>query len=177
MDDSNQVQWYRNPSIAKVTLPTCGLLGFAILVCSLSFSEANAQEPRKPSWIPFPMGRAANQFSPGNPSPGNPSPGNPSPGNPSPDAKSTDPNRPVAWLMWADPLAPNTQQPGDCYFRRTMELPEIERCFVDIDGPARTEVYFNGQRVRPAKATKGKQRIDLQQAVRPGQNILAIAVN
>lgn len=175
MDDSNQVQWYRNPSIAKVTLPTCGLLGFAILVCSLSFSEANAQEPRKPSWIPFPMGRAANQFSPGNPSPGNPSPGNPSPGNPSPDAKSTDPNRPVAWLMWADPLAPNTQQPGDCYFRRTMELPEIERCFVDIDGPARTEVYFNGQRVRPAKATKGKQRIDLQQAVRPGQNILAIA--
>ena len=170
MDDSNQVQWYRNPSIAKVTLPTYGLLKFAILVCSLSFSEANAQEPRKPSWIPFPMGRAANQFSPSNPSPSNPSPGNPSP-----DTKSTDPNRPVAWLMWADPLAPNTQQPGDCYFRRTMELPEIERCFVDIDGPARTEVYFNGQRVRPAKATKGKQRIDLQQAVRPGQNILAIA--
>jgi glucose/arabinose dehydrogenase len=78
--------------------------------------------------------------------------------------------------MWADPLAPNTQQAGDCYFRRTMDLPEVERCFVDIDCQTKTEVYFNGQRVRPTKAGTGKQRIELQQAIRTGQNVLAIAV-
>ena len=78
--------------------------------------------------------------------------------------------------MWADPLAPNTQQPGECCFRRTMDLPELERCFVDIDCETRTEVFLNGQRVRPAKPTTGKQRIDLQSVVRPGQNVLALAV-
>ncbi|MFM7515545.1 MAG: hypothetical protein ACKO3V_01270, partial [Pirellula sp.] len=33
-----------------------------------------AQEPRKPSWMPFPMGRASNNFTPANPTPTSPAP-------------------------------------------------------------------------------------------------------
>ena len=179
MDDLNRVplQHLRAPS------HRIAILAIAVIAWSHLGGYVQAQEPRKPSWIPFPMGRAAGNFSPAraNPKPEPAQPNTPEPNaNPASSVASNtsqgDPNRPAAWLIWADPLAPNTQQPGDCYFRRTMELPEVERCFVDIDCQARTEVYFNGQRVRPAKAATGKQRIDLQQAVRPGQNVLAIAV-
>ncbi|MFM8397734.1 MAG: hypothetical protein ACKOAH_07875 [Pirellula sp.] len=133
-----------------------------------------AQEPRKPSWMPFPMGRASNNFTPANPTPTSPAPpaqagGNVAqPNTTQPNTTQSDPSRPQPWLMWSDPLAPNSQQPGDCYFRRTMELPEVERCFVDIDCQTKTDVYFNGQRVRPTKPGTGKQRIELQSAVRPG---------
>lgn len=165
----------------------------ATLAWSLVGVSGLAQEPRKPAWLPFPMGRAANNFSPPSSSNGAAkseasapgvqannsafASGPASPANPTGPANTSvaDPNRPAPWSMWADPLAPNSQQPGDCYFRRTMELPEVERCFVDIDCQTRTEVYLNGQRVRPSKPGLGKQRIDLQPAVRPGQNVLAIA--
>jgi putative heme-binding domain-containing protein len=146
----------------------------AIAMALVSFQTASmglAQEPRKPSWMPFPMGRASSNFTPSNPTPPSSTNANNTQSNP-----PSDPSRPQPWLMWADPLAPNSQQPGDCYFRRTMELPEIEKCFVDIDCQTKTDVYFNGQRVRPAKPGAGKQRIELQSAVRPGQNVLAMAV-
>jgi len=165
MDESNRT----------ATLNAIRLLALAITWTQLS-APGICQEPRKPSWMPFPMGRAAERAIPKT-----------TPAT-KPDEKiiaspipAQDPNRPDPWLLWADPLAPNTQQPGDCFFRRTMDLPEIERCFVDVESDARTEVYFNGQRVRPAKPTdgkppEGKQRIDLQAAVKPGQNVLAIGV-
>ncbi|MFZ4081158.1 MAG: HEAT repeat domain-containing protein [Pirellula sp.] len=175
MDDLN-----RKPRRDKLNRLHLFPMAIAMVAWSLLLSSAMAQEPRKPSWIPFPMGRTSGNFAPIQPN-GNPN-GNPNskseappidPPNPS-LARPTSP--PEAWLMWADPLAPNTQQPGDCCFRRTMDLPELERCFVDIDCETRTEVFLNGQRVRPAKPTTGKQRIDLQSVVRPGQNVLALAV-
>ena len=165
MDESNR----------KATLNVIGLLTLAITWTQLS-APGFCQEPRKPSWMPFPMGRAAERAIPKTTPVAKP------------DEKiiaspviAQDPSRPDPWLLWADPLAPNTQQPGDCFFRRTMDLPEIERCFVDVESDARTEVYLNGQRVRPAKPSdgkppEGKQRIELQAAVKPGQNVLAIGV-
>ncbi|MFY7891534.1 MAG: hypothetical protein ACOVOJ_02545, partial [Pirellula sp.] len=42
----------------------------AIAMALVSFQTASmglAQEPRKPSWMPFPMGRASSNFTPSNP--------------------------------------------------------------------------------------------------------------
>jgi len=188
MDDLIRISLAKQ--ILRLSRTTFFVATFAWL---LSGNSGLSQEPRKPSWIPFPMGRAAGNFSPSSPGNQNNASSQSNPGNPGnvanrpakpeapaaqapTNATAADTNRPEPWLMWADPLAPNSQQPGDCYFRRTMELPEVERCFVDIDCQSRIEVYLNGQRVRPSKPAAGKQRIDLQAAVRPGQNVLAIAV-
>ncbi|MFM8573839.1 MAG: HEAT repeat domain-containing protein, partial [Pirellula sp.] len=175
MDDLNPRA--NQPSLypKRVVLATSALA--CLVACTLSGGASQAQEPRKPSWFPFPMARNSGNAPSGSQTKTDSTPAKNAPQSSiQSNTTQADSNRPQAWLMWADPLAPNTQQAGDCYFRRTMDLPEVERCFVDIDCQTKTEVYFNGQRVRPTKAGTGKQRIELQQAIRTGQNVLAIAV-
>ncbi len=84
--------------------------------------------------------------------------------------------KPQALWIGCDPEDPSSQRVGDCYFRRMMDLPEIEKSFVDVESPLGSEVYFNGRRVRTIKSEGGKERIELQGMVRPGKNLLAIRV-
>ena len=86
MDESNR----------KATLNVIWLLTLAITWTLLS-DPGICQEPRKPSWMPFPMGRAAERAIPKTTPVAKPdekiiaSP-----------AIAQDPNRPDPWLLWAD---------------------------------------------------------------------------
>lgn len=167
MNPAGQISTRSHSSILLRSFFSSLLIGL-ILTGSPS---AYAQEPKKSSWFSFPFGK--NNASKKDELPSD----EPSrePFRPQRNARTTsEPNRPQPELISVDPTAPNANAPGDCYFRRTMELPEVERCFVDVDSEFPTEVYFNGQRVRPTNSAPGKQRIDLQKVARPGKNVLAI---
>ncbi len=86
------------------------------------------------------------------------------------------PQKPPSLRIWNDPNSPGGQKPGDCYFRRVMDLPEVEKSFVEIESTSGSEVFFNGRRIRTIKPNSGKERIDLQSLARPGKNCLAVRV-
>jgi putative heme-binding domain-containing protein len=81
---------------------------------------------------------------------------------------------PRAKRIWSDPSGPGGEKPGDCYFRRVMELPEVERSYVEVDCPSGADVYFNGRRLRTIKPGTDREKIDIPGLVRPGRNCLAI---
>ena len=154
----------------------CALLIASSSICS---TAAIAQEPKKPAWFSFPFGK--NNSAKLDPLPSEepsrePFQTNAKSRNATNARSNTEAARPEPQLIWADPQSPNADGPGDGYFRRVMELPEVERCFAEIQSAAGIEVYMNGQRVRPTSQGNGKQRIEFQKAVRPGRNVLAIAV-
>lgn len=87
-----------------------------------------------------------------------------------------EPSIPRAQRIWSDPSSPGGNKPGDCYFRRVMELPDVERAYVEVDGATGADVYFNGRRLRTIRPGAERERIDIQGLVRPGKNCLAIRV-
>ncbi len=76
------------------------------------------------------------------------------------------------WIWCADDR--NESRSGDAYFRRTMDLPEIEKAFVEFEAGDSCEVFVNGRRVGTSKAPRTVERIDVTTAIRPGKNIIAI---
>ncbi len=63
---------------------------------------------------------------------------------------------------------------GEAFFRRTMDLPEVEKAFVEFEAGDNCEVYVNGRRVGTSKAARTVERVDVTTAIRPGKNIIAI---
>lgn len=86
---------------------------------------------------------------------------------PSPTAKTE-----REWIWCAD--SQSDSRSGDAYFRRVMDLPEIEKAFVEFEADESCEVFVNGRRVGTSKAARTVERVDVSTAVRPGKNIIAI---
>ena len=86
---------------------------------------------------------------------------------PSPTAK---PER--EWIWHAD--SQSESRKGDAYFRRVMELPDIEKAFIEFEADDSCEVFVNGRRVGTSKAARTIERVDISTAVRAGKNIIAI---
>jgi putative heme-binding domain-containing protein len=95
--------------------------------------------------------------------------------------KPTNPQRttspkPQPKLIWVDPVSPGGKKAGDAYLRRVMELPDIEKAYLELDVSLGAEVFFNGRRVRTVKPKSGKERVEISGLTRPGKNCLAIRV-
>ena len=76
------------------------------------------------------------------------------------------------WIWHSDPQ--NASRMGDAYFRRVMDLPEIEKAFIEFEAGESCEVFVNGRRVGTSKAARSVERVDVTTAIRPGANIIAI---
>ena len=76
------------------------------------------------------------------------------------------------WIWTSDSLSDS--RIGDAYFRRVMELPDIEKAFLEFEAAESCEVFVNGRRVGTSKAARTVERVDVTTAVRPGKNIIAI---
>lgn len=140
-------------------------------------ANAQAQDTRPPALIPG-AGKStpAKTNSRGLFSPKN-STGAKSAGAKSTVAAAPETTRPQPKSIWCDPSSANAERPGPCFFRRVMELPEVEKCFVEVQCDTAYEVYLNGRRVRVPKTESERTRLDLQGLVRPGRNVLAFSVN
>ena len=137
-------------------------LGFFYCIVFPPFSgKAEAQDTRPPRLLP--------SFGKGSPKPSSSSKKQ----NTRPPSEAS---RPQPKSIWCDPSSVKADQPGPCYFRRVMELPEVEKCFVELQCKSSVEVYFNGRRVRVNKLESGRVRLDLQSMVRPGRNVFAVKV-
>ena len=86
---------------------------------------------------------------------------------PSPTAKTE-----REWIWHSDPQSDS--RIGDAYFRRVMDLPEIEKAFIEFEAGESCEVFVNGRRVGTSKAARSVERVDVTTAIRPGKNIIAI---
>jgi putative heme-binding domain-containing protein len=73
--------------------------------------------------------------------------------------------------IWAES---NGKPNADGYFRRTMELPRIEKAQIEFRSAEYCEVYLNGLRLAMGRKPGNLERIDVSAAVKPGTNILAI---
>lgn len=87
-----------------------------------------------------------------------------------------DKGKPEAKRIWSDLGSPGGARKGDCYLRRVMELPDVDKSYVEVECPTGGEVYFNGRRVRTIKPRSDKERIETTDLVRTGKNCLAIRV-
>ncbi|MEI8212158.1 MAG: c-type cytochrome [Planctomycetota bacterium] len=123
--------------------------------------SAEAQDTRPPRLLPS-FGKGSPKASPSSKKQNAPPP--------------SEASRPQPKSIWCDPSSVNADQPGPCYFRRVMELPEVEKCFVELQCNSSVDVYFNGRRVRVNKLESGRVRLDLQSMARPGRNVLAVKV-
>lgn len=63
---------------------------------------------------------------------------------------------------------------GDAFFRRVMDLPEVEKAVIEFEADDSCEVFVNGRRVGTTKTPRSVERVDVSTAVRPGKNIVAI---
>lgn len=88
----------------------------------------------------------------------------------------TAPQKPQAKYIWVDPNSPGGKKAGDVYFRRVMDLPDVEKSYLEVEASKGCEVFFNGRRVRTVKANSDKERIEITGLTRPGKNCLAIRV-
>ena len=86
---------------------------------------------------------------------------------PSPTAKTE-----REWIWYADSHSESRR--GDAYFRRVMDLPDIEKAFIEFEADESCEVFVNGKRVGTSKAARSVERVDVSTAVRAGKNIIAI---
>lgn len=86
---------------------------------------------------------------------------------PSPTAKTE-----REWIWHAD--SQSESRKGEAYFRRVMELPDIEKAFIEFEADDSCEVFVNGKRVGTSKAARTIERVDISTAVRAGKNIIAI---
>lgn len=86
------------------------------------------------------------------------------------------PAKPRPSLIWVDPSSPGGRKAGDAYLRRVMELPDIDKAYMELEASVGAEVFFNGRRVRTVKSKSGKERIEISGLTRPGKNCLAIRV-
>ena len=86
---------------------------------------------------------------------------------PSPTAKTE-----REWIWYGDSQSESRR--GDAYFRRVMDLPDIEKAFIEFEADESCEVFVNGKRVGTSKAARSVERVDVSTAVRAGKNIIAI---
>ena len=91
-----------------------------------------------------------------------------------PNTRQASAERPQPKRIWSDPESPGGEESGDVFFRRVMDLPDVEKAYAEIETSAGTEVFFNGRRVRTIKPNSGKERIDVSGLIRPGKNCLSI---
>lgn len=156
--------------IAKPRMPRrwLTLLLATSLITGQTGTSLHAQDTRPPRLL-FQTGKGKAQT-------GNATSRNAAAAGKKPSSKPQEDNRPQPKAIWCDPSSLHADQSGPCYFRRVMDLPDIEKCFVDIECNANYEVYFNGRRVRPTKNESSKARVELQSTARPGRNILAVQV-
>jgi putative heme-binding domain-containing protein len=82
--------------------------------------------------------------------------------------------KPTPKRIWSDPNSPGGKNSGDVFFRRIMELPEVENSYLEVESPSGAEVYFNGRRLRTIKPNSEKERIEIVGMIRPGKNCIAI---
>jgi putative heme-binding domain-containing protein len=86
---------------------------------------------------------------------------------PSPTAKTE-----REWIWHSDSETQSRQ--GDVFFRRVMDLPDIEQAIIEFEADDLCEVFVNGRRVGATKAARTIERADVTTAIRPGKNIVAI---
>ncbi len=79
------------------------------------------------------------------------------------------------WIWTPDQPAGRVPQ-GDCYFRKTISLPEKFSGFIEIAADDTYEVYVNGREVGRGKSWEIFQQFDISSELKVGKNVIAVKV-
>jgi hypothetical protein len=81
-----------------------------------------------------------------------------------------------AHWIWS-PAQPKGEAPvGDCYFRKTFELADIEEAQVHITADNQFELFINGQSAAKGVDWRQMQQHDVSKLLHKGRNVVAVRV-
>ncbi|MEM8677853.1 MAG: hypothetical protein AAGF97_00730, partial [Planctomycetota bacterium] len=91
-------------------------------------------------------------------------------------AASTESESAIPLWIWAQEHPAGDVPIGECYFRKTIHLPEKASGYIEIAADDEFKFYVNGKLVGEG-GSRGMQRIELTKGLRRGRNILAAKVD
>ena len=82
----------------------------------------------------------------------------------------------VPYWIWAAEQPQGRVPQGDCYFRKTIELPVKFSGFMEVGADDSYEVYVNGKLVGNGNSWEVMQQFDISEQLRKGKNVIAVKV-
>ena len=83
--------------------------------------------------------------------------------------------REAQWI-WS-PEHPRGEAPqGDCYFRKTIQVPAVEQASITITADDRYELWINGRRIGNGQSIRQMENYDISRLLVSGKNVICVKV-
>lgn len=83
--------------------------------------------------------------------------------------------REAQWI-WS-PEHPRLAAPqGDCYFRKTLQVPAVEQASITITADDRYELWINGRRIGNGQSIRQMENYDISRLLVAGKNVIGVKV-
>lgn len=83
--------------------------------------------------------------------------------------------REAQWI-WS-PEHPRGEAPqGDCYFRKTLQVPSVEQASITITADDRYELWINGRRIGNGQSIRQMENYDISRLLVSGKNVIGVKV-
>ncbi len=77
------------------------------------------------------------------------------------------------WI-WNSTDDPRSIPVGDSFFRRVMDLPELEKALIEVQADDACEVFVNGRRIGTTTTSRTIERFDVSTSMKSGKNLIAV---
>lgn len=81
-----------------------------------------------------------------------------------------------AQWIWTSEHPRGTAPAGDCYFRKTFQVPNVEQASITITSDDRYELWVNGRRVGAGQSIRQMENYDVSRLLVSGKNVISVRV-